>query len=147
MAEPRELSFVECEALLRGGVVGRVAVSAPDGPHIVPLNYSMVGDAIVFRTTPYSVVGTYGRNAQLAFEVDHLDYEGQKGWSVVVRGRADVVADPTQIEEIHQTWEPRPWADGNRNMYFRLRLDEVTGRRLGGGWTHDNEMPVRRLVP
>lgn len=146
MAETRELEVEECRRLLQGGVVGRVAVTTPSGPHILPVNYSVVDDAIVFRTTPYSVLGTYGREAQLALEVDYFDYENHKGWSVLARGRAKVVSDAAEIRRIREQWEPRPWADGARNLYFVLRWTDLTGRRLGNGWTRDNEMPVRRQL-
>src|SRR4051812_20203936 len=62
MAEPVELTVDECVDLLNGGVFGRVALSTPVGPRIVPVNYAMYGDDIVFRTTPYSELGTYGWN-------------------------------------------------------------------------------------
>ena len=87
MAESLELSSQECEDLLRAGVAGRIAVSTPGGPHIIPVNYSVVDGAIVVRTSPYSLLGTHGRNTVLAFEVDHFDHEQQHGWSVVARGR------------------------------------------------------------
>lgn len=131
MAELRELSYAECRALLVRQQTGRVAVSTPDGPHIVPLNYSVVDEAIVFRTTPFSVLATYGRNSKLAFEVDHFRDEKQLGWSVVVRGRADVVTDPVELEHIRKVWPPYPWADGSRNLHFRLPWQELTGRSLG----------------
>nr|WP_259408108.1 pyridoxamine 5'-phosphate oxidase family protein [Streptomyces akebiae] len=35
--------------------VGRVAVSTPRGPAVVPVNYEVVDDAIAFRTAPDSV--------------------------------------------------------------------------------------------
>jgi nitroimidazol reductase NimA-like FMN-containing flavoprotein (pyridoxamine 5'-phosphate oxidase superfamily) len=146
MAESRELDWVDCERLLRAGMVGRVAVSTPNGPHIIPINYSVVDDAIVFRTSPYSLLGTYGRNAQLAFEVDHFDYPGHRGWSVVARGRGDTITNPQEIRHVTDQWPPRPWADGNRSLFFRLPWTDLSGRRLGGGWTQDNESPVRRTL-
>jgi uncharacterized protein len=131
MAELRELSYAECRGLLVRQQTGRVAVATPDGPHIVPINYSVVDESIVFRTSPFSVLATYGRNTKLAFEVDHFRDEVQLGWSVVVRGRADVVSDPEQLAHIRQVWPPFPWADGARNLYFRLSWQEMTGRTLG----------------
>jgi nitroimidazol reductase NimA-like FMN-containing flavoprotein (pyridoxamine 5'-phosphate oxidase superfamily) len=74
------------------------------------------------------VLATYGRNTKLAFEVDHVRDEVQRGWSVVVRGRADVITDPAELAHIRQICPPVPWADGTRNLYFRLALQEVTGR-------------------
>ena len=146
MSELVELSYEECHELLSGGVVGRVAISTPIGPQIVPVNYSVVGDSVVFRTMPYSVLGTYGCNTRLAFEVDHIDYEHQRGWSVVATGRGAMVEDPNEMTEIQAVWNPRPWADGSRSFYMRLRWDDLTGRRLGAGWTFDTEMAVRRTV-
>ncbi len=132
MAQAREISYEECRDLLQERQGGRIAVSTPDGPHIVPLNYTVVGDSIVVRTTPFSVVATYGRNAKVAFEIDQFDDARQLGWSVVARGRGDVVTDPGEISEIRRVCAPHPWADGARNLYFRIRWSELTGRRLGG---------------
>jgi nitroimidazol reductase NimA-like FMN-containing flavoprotein (pyridoxamine 5'-phosphate oxidase superfamily) len=131
MAELRELSYAECRGLLVRQQAGRVAVSTPDGPHIIPLNYSVVDESIVFRTTPFSVLATYGRNAKLAFEVDHFRDEQQLGWSVVVRGRADVVTDPEELAHIRQICPPFPWVEGSRNLHFRLPFQELTGRTVG----------------
>ena len=131
MAELRELSYAECRALLVRQRAGRVAVSTPDGPHIIPLNYSVVDESIVFRTTPFSVLATYGRNTKLAFEVDHFQDEQQLGWSVVARGRADVVIDADELGHIRKVCAPLPWADGARNLFFRLDWKELSGRTLG----------------
>ena len=56
MPEPHELDQEECNRLLRSGVVGRIAIVTPTGPYIVPVNYSVVDDMVVVRTTPYSVL-------------------------------------------------------------------------------------------
>jgi nitroimidazol reductase NimA-like FMN-containing flavoprotein (pyridoxamine 5'-phosphate oxidase superfamily) len=146
MAELREIDTLECERLLGAGVVGRVAISTPDGPHIIPVNYSVVDHAVIFQTSPYSLLGTYGRNAQLAFEVDHFDYPDHRGWSVVAHGRGDTISDSSEVQRIREQWAPRPWADGYRNLFFRLRWTELSGRRLGNDWTRDNEPPIRRKV-
>lgn len=132
MTEPRDLDPVECEHLLRSGVVGRIALSTPEGPHIVPVNYSVFEDTIVIRTSAYSVLGTYGRNAMLAFEIDHVDPEGRVGWSVVARGRAWAELAADEVDRIRAAWQPRPWASGTRNLCLRLRWDALTGRTLDG---------------
>lgn len=131
MPHPRPLSYSECTALLRSGVAGRLALATPDGPHIVPLNYSVVDSAIVVRTSPYSLLGTHGRDAMVAFEVDSIDASTQQGWSVVARGRAEVVRDPEQVEHIRAVSEPPTWASGGRALLLRIRWRELTGRRLG----------------
>jgi nitroimidazol reductase NimA-like FMN-containing flavoprotein (pyridoxamine 5'-phosphate oxidase superfamily) len=146
MPDSRELSQSECEALLRAGVTGRVAVSTPSGPQIVPLNYSIVDSAVIVRTSPYSLLGTYGRGATVAFEVDSFDHPNQRGWSVVARGRADVVEDQDELDHIRSVWEPRPWASGARGLFLRIRCTELTGRQLGTGWQPMRDLPHRRVV-
>ena len=112
MHTTHDLSREDCARLLSAGVAGRVALGTPTGPHIVPVNY-----AVGRRVDPaphhgYSLLGTYGRDAQLCFEVDQFDYELKRGWSVVVRGRATFVDDQDELAEIARSWQPRPWADG-----------------------------------
>ena len=146
MNEPVELTVEECLQLLHGGVIGRVAMATPVGPRIVPLNYAMYDDAIVFRTTPYSELGTYGRDAELAFEIDHLDDELHQGWSVVAIGRSEIIEDAGDLRAIREGWDPTPWAGGTRHLYLRLRWRDITGRRIGKGGTLESLMPVRRVV-
>jgi uncharacterized protein len=146
MSEPTELSYGKCRDLLGGGVVGRVALCTPTGPRIVPVNYAVVEDTVVFRTSPHSLLGTTIRNTSIAFEVDHVDYERHMGWSVVATGTAAPIEDADQIAHIRSVWDPRPWAGGSRVHYIRLTWKELSGRRIGVGWTHANEMPVRRTL-
>ena len=139
-----DLSRQDCARLISADVVGRVAIGTPNGPHIIPVNYATDGEAILVRTTAYSLLGTYGRNEQVCFEVDQFDYELKRGWSVVVRGRASFVDDQEELAEISRTWEPRPWAAGQRHLVVRIPWTEVTGRQLGGGWDPWEHLPVRR---
>lgn len=126
-----QLGVSECRDLLAGGLVGRVAMATPVGPRIVPVSYTVHGDAIVFRTAPYSELSTYGWDTDLAFEVDRLDYDAHQGWSVVALGRAEVMDDPEEVQRIRQAGEPRPWAPGSRNLYVKLAWRALTGIRLG----------------
>ena len=146
MNEPFELPTEECRDLLAAGVVGRVAVCTPIGPHVVPVNYAVVEDSIVVRTSPYSVLGSHARGSILALEIDQFDYERQHGWSVVARGRAETVTNAEDLSHIKAMWEPRAWAAGQRNLFVRIRWSELTGRRLGAGWNPTDELPVRRVV-
>ena len=66
----------------------------------MPVNYAVVDDAIIVRTSPYSLLGTYGRDAHAGFEVDQFDYELKRGWSVVVRGRGELRRRPDELAEI-----------------------------------------------
>jgi nitroimidazol reductase NimA-like FMN-containing flavoprotein (pyridoxamine 5'-phosphate oxidase superfamily) len=146
MNEPFELPIEECRDLLAAGVVGRVAICTPIGPHVVPVNYAVVEDSIVVRTSPYSVLGSHARGSILALEIDQFDYERQRGWSVMARGRAEAVTSAEELEHIRSVWAPEAWAAGQRNLYLRIRWSELTGRRLGPGWKAAEGLPVRRVV-
>lgn len=145
MKEPFELTISECLDLLSGGVVGRVAFSTALGPRIVPVNYAIHDGAIVFRTSPYSELGSHGPGIEVAFEVDHIDYDRHQGWSVVATGRVEALS-PEEVQDLRRAWEPQPWAAGHRNLYLRLEWREVSGRRLGNDWSRSSMMPVRRVL-
>lgn len=146
MLESIEMSRPDAEALLRTGVVGRVALCGPDGPHLVPVNYSVVDDQVLVRTAPYSQLGRLARGNVVAFEVDHLDLEQHHGWSVVVRGRAEVVEDHAELEHLEAVWPPRPWVAGHKPMVIRIPWGEVTGRTLGRGWDPRTATVHRRTL-
>jgi nitroimidazol reductase NimA-like FMN-containing flavoprotein (pyridoxamine 5'-phosphate oxidase superfamily) len=129
MNEPIELSERECRELLAREVFGRLAFNTASGPRIVPLNYVVLDDAFVFRTTPYSEVAREAVGHDVAFEIDSVDHSRQTGWSVVAVGSLESV-HPAELDELHKAWVPRPWAGGQRHLYVRLRWREVTGRRI-----------------
>lgn len=141
-----ELPYAKCRELLASGIVGRVAICTSAGPRIFPVNYSVVGETVVFRTTPYGVLAQHDWRSPIAFEIDMFDYDDHKGWSVLAVGRAERLQDPEEIALVQRTWDPRPWAGGTRPLYIRIHWDELTGRRIGTGWTVANESPVRRTV-
>jgi uncharacterized protein len=144
MSELSVLPVAKCEELLRAAIVGRVAYNTDEGPQIVPVNYTTVGEAIVFRTGPDTQLGRHAIGAPLAFEIDQVDYADHKGWSVVAVGTGELVEDTRALEDATPFWNPRPWVDGERLLYVRLRWTRLTGRRIGAGWNRDNELPVRR---
>ncbi|MCX5554655.1 pyridoxamine 5'-phosphate oxidase family protein [Streptomyces sp. NBC_00038] len=124
-----ELSPAECGARLSTHGVGRLAVTTRTGPVIVPVNYSVVEGAIVFRTeagtTPAEAAGT-----QVAFEVDHIDEALSQGWSVLVRGRARVVTDPDAVHRLADRAYSTPWAGGDRDMWVSIDPASITGRGI-----------------
>jgi len=146
MAPAEELSISECVRLLRSGVTGRVAVWGLDGPYVLPLNYSVLEDAVVLCTTPTSVLGIHGADSQAAFEVDYFNYARQVGWSVMVRGHLELLTEADVLDRGIRNWQPRPWASGPRTLYLQLRWTEISGRKLGHAWDHIGELPVDRHV-
>ena len=127
-----ELAYAECLDLLATDTVGRVAFTTPQGPRIVPVNYALDGTALEFRTTANSELAVYAPDHAIAFEVDHLDGERKRGWSVVAHGPCTRVDEPPSAQS-----EGESWAGGRRPLRLRLEWTELTGRRVGGGhWPH-----------
>jgi hypothetical protein len=98
-------------------------------PAVVPVNYEVVEDAIVFRTAPDSVpaaaVGT-----EVAFEADHVDEALSQGWSVLAVGPANVVTEPDAVRGLARRAHTGPWAGGAREMWVSIRPTRLTGRRI-----------------
>jgi nitroimidazol reductase NimA-like FMN-containing flavoprotein (pyridoxamine 5'-phosphate oxidase superfamily) len=137
----------QSESLLRAGSAGRIAVCTFDGPYVVPVNYSVVDESIVFRTTEDSFLATHAPNAIVALEVDQFDYENHRGWSVVARGQAHRIGNLRELEHVLAMWEPRTWADGPRTAFIKFPWKDLTGKRLGEGWSIEKNLLVNRIAP
>ena len=123
----KELTEPECRELLRGQVVGRFAWCEAGGPVVLPVNYRFEHDQVVFRTSAHSELARHFSPGPAAFQIDSVDEFVQSGWSVLVRGRAELL----EWDE-HPDHDDRPesWAAGSRNVFVRITSERVTGRRL-----------------
>jgi nitroimidazol reductase NimA-like FMN-containing flavoprotein (pyridoxamine 5'-phosphate oxidase superfamily) len=120
-----------CIELLRGVQVGRIAWRAADGIHILPVTFIWYENTVVFRTSPYGVLSELVHEADVAFEIDHVDEQTHSGWSVVVRGRARATAEPEELRRLWRLDDPVPWAAGTRNLFIQITPSLITGRRVG----------------
>jgi len=127
-----ELDPRECRALLGRRGVGRVGVVTGSGPLIVPVNYAVVDDTIVFRTAAQTVLAreAAGEGTEVAFEVDHLDEANRQGWAVLVVGHARAVTDPAESVRLADEADIQPWAGGQRDVHVRIGAQRITGRRI-----------------
>lgn len=127
-----ELDRAECLRLISGGAIGRVAFDDGEGPTVIPVNYAVDGEAVIFRTSASARLGhslltsVPGGEVRAAFQVDRFDETGRVGWSVLVRGGAHPLSD----EEKTKAANVEPWPGGDREAWFRLAAREVSGRRL-----------------
>jgi hypothetical protein len=124
-----ELDPGECRELLSSHGVGRVAVCTPRELVVVPVNYTVVDGAVVFRTAPGSVPAQ-AAGREVAFEVDHIDDALSQGWSVLATGPARQVTDPEQVRRLEEQAYSTPWAGGDRPMWVRIEPTRLTGRRI-----------------
>jgi len=124
-----ELSTQQCRELLSAHGVGRIAVPTESGPVIVPVNYSVVEGAVVFRTAP-DTTPAQAAGCQVAFEVDRIDDAFSQGWSVLVRGHARTVTDPDDVRRLAERAYSTPWAGGRRDVWVHIDPLVITGRRI-----------------
>jgi len=123
------LSTAECRAYLAPGGVGRFLFTAARGPVAMPVNYRMLGDDIIFRTTVPTSTAAGAGPRRVSFEVDHLDDALSEGWSVLVSGQASPVTAQPELDKV-TALAIDPWAGGDRDVYVRIVASEVTGRRI-----------------
>jgi uncharacterized protein len=120
-----ELARGECLDLLRAFTVGRIAIASNSGSVlVVPVNYLVDGEVIVFRSDPGEKLDLL-RGAAASFQIDFIDPIHHTGWSVLVQGTAHRAA----AEEVEHL-DIESWAAGEKPHWVRVVPDTITGRRL-----------------
>jgi uncharacterized protein len=122
---PRE----ECLRLLGRARIGRVALSLNALPAILPVNFTLLGNIILFRTNPGAKLDAALANNVVAFEADGIDPVYQTGWSVLVQGVASEVVDAEERVEARRA-PVRAWAGNGRDRFVRIATEYVSGRRI-----------------
>ncbi len=123
----QELTEAECWELVATKTLGRVAYCDPQGPVVLPVNHVAHEGAVIFRTSPHSLLALQGRGMPAAFQVDDADDYTESGWSVLMRGTMSIVES---VEDLPDTALPEPWPEGVRSLYLRVAPHSVTGRRV-----------------
>jgi hypothetical protein len=120
----------ECLRLLGLRPVGRVALSRYALPAILPVNFCMLDDQVVFASgTGSKSLAVVSRNV-IAFEADEFQPGDRSGWSVLVVGIA------VELDHLDPLWDEarhldlHPWIGRRAGYLFRLPTDRISGRRL-----------------
>ena len=120
-----------CRALLDRAGVGRVGISAIHAlPVVLPVNYAVLENSIIFRSTPGTKVSAGLMNAVVAFEVDEYESNGDVGWSVLVQGMATQITDPEEIAVAKGLPLRFISAGGDADRFVRIEMATITGRRV-----------------
>lgn len=127
--ELQVLGTDECFSLIAPGGVGRVVFDDQRGPVALPVNFRLVGRAVVFRTGHGTILGAVQAGRAVSVEVDHLDDVRGEGWSVLVTGVPSQVVDPSVLEAVANL-DLHPWAGGDRPVVVQIVPEETTGRRI-----------------
>ena len=86
---------------------GRVGLLVDDKPEVLPVNYAIDGESILFRTGEATVL-TQANLRVVAFQADYVDPRDHSGWSVMVQGFARDIGDAVDANiEAHQGTLPR----------------------------------------
>jgi nitroimidazol reductase NimA-like FMN-containing flavoprotein (pyridoxamine 5'-phosphate oxidase superfamily) len=123
----RAISPTDCFDLLDRGGIGRVGFTAPDGVVMLPVNFAVSRNTIIFRTAPDTMLAVHA-DTHLSFEVDHFDEALREGWSVLVQGHAHVVTNEREVKHLEDVTHLQPWAPGARDVYVRITPTDVSGR-------------------
>lgn len=124
------LDPAQCMRLITPGGVGRVGYTGAQGPEIVPVNFAVINEAVVFRTLSGGVVERLAGD-RVAFEVDRIDEATRSGWNVLVQGVLSRITDRTLVSRTRNA--TRAWAGGDRDACMRIVPDRLSGRRMGPG--------------
>lgn len=126
----KRLTPAECRRLIAPGGVGRIAITAASGPLVLPVNFAVDANSIVFRTDSGSLIAAHAAEP-VAFEVDSVDEALRQGWSVLARGTAHRVAQPGELHHLREHAAVTPWAGGEREAYMQIVPVQISGRRVG----------------
>lgn len=132
-----------CREHLAAHTFGRLAWQAADGPLVLPISYACYGEELVFRTSPYGVLSELVRPTDVALQLDELDEHRRTGWTVLVQGRAEAVAESAEIVRLWAVDGMVPWAPGVRNLFIQITPRRITGRLLTRTRHPEGQAPAR----
>ncbi len=124
------LSLAQCLTLLRSRSLGRLAYIDAGQPSIVPVNHLVEGNGVILRSLSGAKLDAAVVGQPVAFQLDDHDPARGTGWSVLIRGRATLLDDPTEIARFADELESWAIDDPTDATWIRIVSDEVSGRRL-----------------
>ncbi len=124
------LSDDECFERLATQELGRLVTSAAGVLDIFPVNYTLDGRSIVFRTAEGSKLTELTIHDEVLFEVD--DHTETDAWSVIVRGHAQRLETSDEVQAA-DALPLTPWVPTLKYNYVRIVADSVSGRSFQRG--------------
>jgi len=96
---------------------------------IFPINYVVCDDAILCRARRGGDLDRSTGNGMAAFEIDGADLVYHEGWSVLVIGQCVHLTNLSELDLLKYL-RLLPWVGEERELFIRIALDEVSGRRI-----------------
>ena len=146
LALPKDMSSREIDQFLTCGRVGRLGMILPGGgPYIVPVGYGYSDGKIYFHTCGGGLkMDLLQANPNVCFEVDESISDCSLAKSVIIFGRAEIIADKKEmipyLEKLIDKYRvPVTFGEymrkGNRDMQEeleRVRIVLITPHRISG---------------
>jgi uncharacterized protein len=125
------LHLGDCFLLLKSVPVGRVGFTARGEVVILPVNFLIDGQDVVFATGAGSKLSCVEVGHYVGFEADAYDPATKTGWSVVVNGFAEIVDSDQEAARLAGLGMV-PWGGGEiqERVWVRIRPTSVSGRRI-----------------
>lgn len=119
----------ECRRLLGLATLGRLGFAARSLPVVLPVNYVVDQDRLLFATEASTIVAAAINTDVACLEIDDHDDLDHTGWSVLVTGQLSEVPE-TEATAIAgrlplPLWRPMP-----SPHVLALSIDMISGRRL-----------------
>lgn len=124
----------ECWDLLRDNTFGRIAYHLRGRSRITPLNYTVEGEQIIFRTAEGSKFFALKVEDNVALQIDHVGENS--AWSVVAHGPVREISEDDEVAEL--TVNLRPLIRTKKEHVFVIDVDKVRGRRFILDREHDD---------
>ncbi|MET7337884.1 pyridoxamine 5'-phosphate oxidase family protein [Nonomuraea sp. NPDC005650] len=122
----------QAAALERLGSVslGRLVFSYQALPDIRPVNHLLDNGQVIVRSHIGAAVvsAVDGLVTVVAYEADDIDPVTHLGWSVIVRGSAELVKEPGEIARYQRLL--RPWGSRQLDYVIRIKPAIITGIEL-----------------
>jgi uncharacterized protein len=123
------LHLGDCFLLVKSVPVGRIGFVAGGEVVILPVNFAVDGQDIVFRAAAGSKLSAVEVGQYVWFETDSYDAATQTGWSVVVKGLAEIVDSDEEAARL-DTLGLSSWGEGGAPVWVRIRPASISGRRI-----------------
>ena len=129
-----KLKKEECWDLLRANSFGRIAYHLRGRSRITPLNYTVDGDRLIFRTAEGSKFFALKVEDNVALQIDHVGEDF--AWSVVAHGPVREITKDDDVDLA--TINLRPLIRTKKQHVFAVDVDKVRGRRFVLDRDHDD---------
>ncbi len=131
------LDEAECLQMISAGGIGRIGYTGQYGPTVLPVNFALQEQAVVFRTGQDSPMGEDLRTGIadadyiVAFEVDEISQASREGWSILIQGSAHHVDSEHGKRAQVMRSGVEAWVEaGREELFIRILPTRITGRRI-----------------